>query len=59
MQMSVTSEVSVEATDQKVGLTLGELKQLIAACDGAPDETPLNVRVSFRGGIRKITASVQ
>lgn len=57
--MGVTSEISVEAIDQKLGLTLGELKQLIAACDGADDTTEIKVRVNFKSGIRKITAFVR
>ena len=56
--MPVTSDISLDAIDKKYGMTLGELRQFIAACDGADDSTEIKVRVTFKGTVRKLTAFV-
>ena len=56
--MSITNDISMDAIDKKTGMTLGELRQFIAACDGADDATAVKVRVTFKGTVRKLTAYV-
>jgi hypothetical protein len=56
--MSITNDIRIEAIDKKTGMTLGELRQFIAACDGADDSTKVKVRVTFKGTARELTAYV-
>lgn len=56
--MSITNDINMDAIDKKTGMTLGELRQFIAACDGADDKTTVKVRVTFKGTARKLTAHV-
>lgn len=56
--MSITTDISSDAIDKKTGMTLGEFRQFIAACDGAADSTEVKVRVTFKGTARKLTAFV-
>ncbi len=57
--MPVINDISFESDDKKNGMTLEDLRQFLAACDGADGSTKINVRVSLRGGIRKISADVR
>lgn len=49
-------QISAEADDPKAGMTLDELAEFVeqARQHGTPDDTRPRVRVTMRGGIRRI-----
>lgn len=48
--------ITVEAAADHRRLTVGELRQWLAAIDGLPDDTVIKARVAFSGHLRSVTA---
>lgn len=45
--------------DPRAGLTLGELRDLVAMLDGAPHDLPVAAQVTVRGRLRRLTVTVE
>ncbi|WP_436739945.1 hypothetical protein [Streptomyces sp. BBFR102] len=53
--MAIMRKFSTRATDEKGGLTLGELRKLLeAAGDDAPDDAQVRVRTGWKSQVTQI-----
>jgi len=53
--MSTTIERVLKADDGAPGITIGRLREFLAALDGLPDDTVPTARVRWSGGLAQIT----